>query len=99
MTLPCVHCDEILTPPTPSLSAYRDTPSDDELFRYAAQVQFTLLSGIKSNWYAVDEITSYGSLIDMALKFLSSLGLEYLVTIGCDAQTGCLLYTSDAADE
>ena len=57
--------DGIRTPPTPPLSAYKDTPSDEAIFSFHGIYRF-VINGTQSEDISFDHTTSYGSLVQQA---------------------------------
>ena len=57
--------DGIRTPPTPPLSAFRDTHSDEEIFAFHGILRF-VINGTQSDDIAFDHVSSYGWLVHQA---------------------------------
>ena len=76
--------------PAASAVAFRSTLSDDEIFSFSVQVQFSTMSGACSNLYAIDEKTTYGTLSRLAIQFLINTGVREVLDLHgrvCDAPT------------
>jgi hypothetical protein len=58
--------DGIRTPPTPPLSAFRDTHSDEEIFVAHGILRFVNISGTRSDDIKFDHVSSYGWLVHQA---------------------------------
>ena len=71
-------------PDTPPIEAFGGTHSDTELFRWSCDIYFSTIGGRCSISYPLDEQTGYGSLIHLAILFLSSLDRQFLDSVDND---------------